>query len=190
MMTRFLTGFLVFVVVGCTSNLVERVHLSENLEYSLPQNPWSGAPLSAFQQVTVSSGTELQHFQAIIDIKPGLTTIVMLDLAGRRAVEIEWSAQGVTLKSAEWLPEIVKAGEILARMVLAFWPIEQARTGLPQNSALLQSGFVRSVTQDSQTIVRITRDGDNPWTSKTVIDHGNNDFQIIISSSLRGVQTQ
>lgn len=189
MIVRFLTGFLVFVVVGCTSNPVERVHLSESLEYSLPQNPWLGSPLSAFQQVTVRSGEKLQHFQAIIDVKPGLTTIVMLDLAGRRAVEIEWSAQGVALKSAEWLPENVKAGEILARMVLAFWPIEQARTGLPPNSALLQDGYIRSVMQGSQAVVKITRDGDNPWTSKTVIDHGKSGFQIIISSSLRGVQT-
>lgn len=189
MMVRFLTVFFLFVVVGCSSNPVERVYLNKNLEYSLPINPWSGSPLSAFQQVTVSYGKELAHFQAIVDVNQDLATIVMLDLAGRRTIDIEWSTQGIAIKTADWLPENVKAAEILARLVLAFWPIEDARKGLPQNSTLHQTGFVRSVEQASQTVVRMSRDGDNPWTSKTIIDHGKSGFQIIISSSLRGAQT-
>ncbi len=161
MILRVLVFLIALTVSGCAGSVAHNVNLSKDFQYSLPQDAWVGEPVSAFQQVTLSFGDEVIHFQAIVELKAPHAKILLLDMTGRRAMDIHWSQTGVEVQYADWLPENVNASEILSRMVLAFWPIDQIKMGLPANGNLVQRGNVRLIKHTGETILEITKSNEN-----------------------------
>lgn len=188
MIRLFIISLFALMLASCASQSVREAHLGKDMIYSLPQNPWTGKSLTSFQQVTLEYDTVVFHFQAIIDLHPGLVKIALIDMTGRRAADINWSENNIDIIKADWLPDAVNAEEIVARLVLAFWPIEMAKIGLPKTAILLDEGYSRRVITEGKTLINISRNGDNPWTSKTVIDQQDNAFKLVITSSLREVK--
>ena len=89
---------------------------------------------------------------------------------------------------ADWLPDTARTEDVLARLVLAYWPLEIAREGLPAGTQLRVFSDQRFVENTSGQILTITSDGENPWTSKTVIDQPDAAFRLTISSQLKDVE--
>ena len=176
------------VVSGCAMTSPEQAYLSQEFIYNLPSNPWSQEPLSALQQVTISHGKTASKFQAVLALKPGSAKIVLLDMTGRRAMDINWTRDGLETKTATWLPQNVTAPDILAHIVLAFWPIESAKLGLPITGQMTTNGNNRSITSEGRKLIEIRSDSQNPWVSKTEILHVNNGMKLTISSSLLAVE--
>lgn len=180
--------FSVLLAGACATAPVQTGFLARDLQYSLPAQPWTNPPLTAFQQVTIEFGDSVQHFQASVDLKPGLVKISLLDLTGARAMDINWSDDDtLEIAQASWLPPEVRGEDILTQIVLAFWPISEAKKGLPRDVTLSQSDDIREIRTGKEILISVSGDQDNPWSSKTIINHSNSPFRLTISSSLTGV---
>jgi len=179
----------VFLVLsGCAVTSTEQAYLSREFIYNLPPNPWTGDPLSALQQVTISHGKIVSKFQAVFALTPGSAKIALLDMTGRRAMDMDWTLEGLETKTATWLPKDVIAPDILAHIVLAFWPVESVKYGLPTTGQMTTNGNNRSITSEGRNLIEIRSDSDNPWVSKTEILHLDNGMKLTISSSLLAVE--
>ncbi len=176
------------ILAGCTTAPLPRAHLDQKTEYELPANPWEGPRLNAFQQLSIQFKEKALFLQAFIALAPGQAKITLLDMSGRRALDINWQQDEVQIYRADWLPDAARAEEVLARLVLAYWPAEIARTGLPVGTVLRIEAARRLVENTSGTVLLITSDGENPWMSKTVIDQPDSAFRLTISSRLKDVE--
>jgi|GEM_PF-5974231 len=176
----------IFLVSACTSVSQRAGYLAPDLQFALPKNPWASSPQTAFQQVTIKFDGSIHHFQAVVDLKPGAAKISLLDLTGARAMDINWTADSLDIVQASWLPQGVRAEDILAHIVVAFWPGLEVGTGFPNGVSFSQSNLTRYVKNGTETLVLVTRDRDNPWASKTEISHTRSGFHLSITSSLAG----
>ena len=176
------------ILAGCAAAPLPRAHLDQDVRYDLPANPWQGERLNAFQQLTIEFKEKTLFLQAFIALEPGRAKITLLDMSGRRALDINWQLNNIQIYRADWLPGTARAEDVLARLVLAYWPVEIARAGLPAGTRLRVRGGQRVVENTSGQVLSIVSDGEQPWTAKTVIDQPNAGFRLTISSHLKDVE--
>ena len=176
------------ILAGCAAASLPRGHLDQEVRYELPANPWQGERLNAFQQLTIEFKEKTLFLQAFIALEPGRTKITLLDMSGRRALDIDWQQDNMQIYRADWLPDTARAEDVLARLVLAYWPVEIARAGLPVGTRLRVADGRRVIENTSGQVLSIVSDRENPWTAKTVIDQPDAAFRLTISSHLKDVE--
>lgn len=176
------------ILAGCAAAPKQHAYLDQNVRYDLPANPWQGERLNAFQQLTIEFKEKALFLQAFIALEPGRAKITLLDMSGRRALDINWQLNNIQIYRADWLPDTARAEDVLARLVLAYWPLEIARAGLPAGTKLRVHGDRRLIENTSGQVLSITSDGENPWAAKTVIDQPDAAFRLTISSHLKDVE--
>lgn len=188
-MRKFI-GFLILSVTlaACASPAIKQARLSPELAYSLPSDPWAGPETAVFQQVTLNHDGQLIQLQALILLEPGDVRILLLDPAGRRALDLRWGPDNLVAHKASWLQQTVTAEDVLARLVLAFWPIETATVGLPEGAEITKTPGGRLVTFNGSDVIVITKDNPNPWLGTTVITQEGSSFSLTITSRLKDIE--
>ncbi len=138
------------------------------------------------QQVTLSKGKHRHNFNAILELEPTEVKIALLDITGSRAFDINWTSDNLKITKSDKIPGQIEGSHILAQIVVAFWPVEQVKKGLPVNIELEQSNIGRTLKNKNETIMTIRTQGDNPWTSTSEINNRMQDVQFQISSQIAG----
>lgn len=107
-----------------------------------------GQTAEVTQLVTARYGAQSYTFEGYIKATPEQFLMVGIDSLGRRSMTITWTDRAITYEVAPWLPPQLRPENVLADMVILYWPEAAVR------QALASSGGVVSVTPGHRTITK------------------------------------
>ena len=161
-------------------------YLDHDFPLTLPDPVWAQKDKTVVQQVTLIRGDHRHNFNAILELKSGRVKVALLDITGGRVFDMNWTSTNLTISKSDKIPEEIDGSQILAQIVVAFWPLEQVKKGLPVNVELEQTHNGRILKNKNETIMTIRTFGKNPWTSKSEILNRIQNVQFLISSNVTG----
>lgn len=142
-----------------------QVRLAPELVMALPPPAELGRSLEATQLVTAHYGDRTFVFEGHLSATPERFLMVCLDAMGRKALTITWSASGIAAEAAPWVPAELRPDNMLADMVLLYWPEASVRRLLAASAGTLVTGpRRRSVWVDGKEIVQVDYATADPWT--------------------------
>lgn len=178
---RGVAGLLLLILCGCgtkeseTGNASALVHLSPDLILTLPRPGDIGRAVEATQLVTARFGPQSIVFEGRISATKDRFLFTALDMIGRKAVSINWTADSIAYESAPWVPTELQPQNILADMVILYWPEYVVRQALRGSAGtLLATRMSRTVRAGDHEILRATykmSHGDDVWSGQ--IDYRN-----------------
>ena len=178
-----------------TSTPAQTVMLDEGYEFTLPEQPWTDDDaIDVTQQVTAnwkntsSNETETGTFQARISLERDHARIVMIDDLGRRAIDIDWSTDALSVQTADWLPATLDARRMLADIVMVYWPLDVVRDALPRDLSIRETMGERTLRIDSngRFYARIERPVRDVWQGFAKIRNERFGYVITIQSKHTG----
>jgi hypothetical protein len=132
------------------------VLISPNLSLVLPRPSDLGRPVDSAQLVTARYGDETYVFEGHVAATPERFIMVALDSLGRKVMTVTWTDAAVTHEVAPWVPGQLRPENILADMVLMYWPEDAVRRALASSHGVLISDAQRrSVMHEGREIIRI-----------------------------------
>jgi len=171
------------VIAGCTASVPrssESVLVAPGVLLELPSPAAFGRRADLVQLVTARHGTEVFVFEGRLSVTPDRLVLAGTDLLGRRAMTIDWDGARMDVERAPWLPETLPPENVLADIVLLFWPEEAVRRGL-DGGELAVSPTSRSIRRGSEEVIAITYDGD-PWTGTARLANRPRNYTIEVRS--------
>jgi hypothetical protein len=140
---------------------------------SLPALPGYPGEVAVVQALHVVRGEQADDLQAILQTSAEHLVLVLSLPLGPRLATIDWSASGIAIRRDLDLPSAdhVLPEDVLADIMLAFWPEAAVRSSLRDGFSLVIEPDRRLVVRDGVTVVEIQRDGADPWNGRTTLDH-------------------
>jgi len=153
---NFYSLALVALLAACAAPpATYRVHIAPSLDLALPPPGALGRTLEATQLVTAHYRNRTLVFEGHISTRPDQVLLVVFDAFGRTALSVTWSDSGLTYTEAPWLPAIVRPQNMLADVVVLYWPEQVVRDALQASGAtLVTTTGARVVTMDRREIIR------------------------------------
>jgi hypothetical protein len=147
-----------------------QVVIAPQLKIALPRPGELGRTLEAAQLVTAHYGEQTIVFESHLSATPERFLLVGLDSLGRKALTITWTDAGIVTEAAPWLPDTLRADNILADIVLLYWPEAVVRRTLAAAGANLVSGprqrrIIRAGEEVGRADYLPSRGGD-PWNGR------------------------
>ena len=131
------------------------VTLAPDLAMTLPPPSELGQDLHVAHLVTARYGEQVVGFEGHIEASAGHFRLAVLDLLGRKALVVDWTDDALAFDAAPWFPAGLKPQNMLADLVLIYWPAGVLQRALRAAGA----GFAatpgqRVVTRDGQEVIR------------------------------------
>ena len=130
------------------------VRIGPQIYLTLPRPDDLGRVLEAAQLVVARYGDQTYTFECRLSATGERFSFVGLDMLGRRALSVVWTDSGVTAEKAAWLPEALRPEQILADMVLLYWPAAIVRQSL-SGGKLEESASERAFKSQGKEAIRI-----------------------------------
>ena len=118
----------------------ESVQVAPGLTLVLPRPTDLGRSLDVSQFVTVEYADQTFTFEGQISATPERFLLAIVDPVGRRALTITWTDQSIRYDAAPWYPQAVRPENILADLILLYWPEEIVRAALHGSGGSLLVG--------------------------------------------------
>ncbi len=136
----------------------------------LPEFSGLDRQVEAAQVVTARYGDQTYVFEGRLSITPERFSMVAMDAAGRRALTIRWTRDGITYEPASWLPSVIRPENMLADFILLYWPEPMvARTIGSAGGVLAIAPGTRTLLIDGREIARVDyppSTGDDPLSGR------------------------
>ena len=190
--TRLLTRLcLAVVIAGCTMDAGREapdaeIDIGSGIRFQLPVPTGLDQPVSAIQSVTVAHGGSWWQFEARLRGTAEAFLLVGLDAFGRRAVTLRWTAGGVDVERASWFTDSIPTRNLLADIILIYWPERIVNSSLSRSEANFQQGAShRSVFKDGREVIRIdyVPDLNSRWSGTAGYRNIARDYSIDIRSA-------
>jgi len=117
-----------------------RVTVAPGITLALPSPAALGRSVDAVQIVTARHRGDIFVFEGRLSVGPDRLLLVGTDSLGRRAMTVTWSQGQIAVERAAWLPESLRPENILADIVLLYWPEAAVRPGLTGADLTEQAG--------------------------------------------------
>ena len=141
------------------------VRVAPEVVLALPKPSDLGRTLEASQLVTAHYGGQTFTFEGYISVTPERLLLLGLDMMGRLALSVTWTEAGIQSETAPWLPEQVRPENMLADIVMLYWPEDSVRGALSGAGNALASGpRYRSILSGGKEMIHADYDSDDPWT--------------------------
>jgi hypothetical protein len=128
----------------------------------LPRPGDLGRNIEATQLVTAHYGDQTMVFEGHISITPARLLLVVVDSLGRRALSITWNDAGVTYDRAPWLPPTVRPENMLADIVLLYWPASVVGQALASSGGtLVEAPGARSILTAGKEVIHADYQSDS-----------------------------
>jgi hypothetical protein len=93
-------------------------------------------------------------FEGRISVDPERVMLVLMDSIGRRALSVEWNGREMKVDAAPWVPAQIRAANIMADVMLLYWPEAAVRAALTSSGGtVLTPPSRRVVTIDGREIM-------------------------------------
>ena len=129
-----------------------KVRIAPDLDLVLPRPGDLGRSLDATQLVQAHYGDQAMVFEGHVSVTPERLLLVVVDPLGRRALSVTWTDAGVTYDAAPWLPATVRPENMLADIVVLYWPEAIVRRSLVGGSLVATPG-ARSVLVEGHEVI-------------------------------------
>jgi hypothetical protein len=149
---------LALLLSGCASAEPHRTSalLAPRLRYQPPLPRELGRTVQARQLITARYREQIVAFEGYLGVTPTGLTLVATDGFGRRAMTLNWSDSGLRAEAAPFVPEFIRAENILADITVAYWPADAVRGGLAGTWATLtDAAWRRVIAFEGQDIIAI-----------------------------------
>ena len=117
---------LVLMVASCATHsagpVADKVQVAPTLTLVMPRPVDLGRTFEVSQLVTAQYGDQTYVFEGHLSAKPDRFLMIGLDTTGRRALTITWTDSGISYEAAPWVPAKLRPENILADMVLLYFP--------------------------------------------------------------------
>lgn len=145
------------------------VRMAPDLVVSLPQPSALGRSLEVSQLVTAHYGARTFVFEGHISANPERFLLVGLDPLGQRVLTVTWTEHKLTAKLAPGLPEQIHPENMLADIVVLYWPEASVRQALVgSNGTLVVGPHFRSIAVAGKEVIRVDYKGRDPWDGAVV----------------------
>lgn len=145
------------------------VRMTPDLLMTLPKPSDLGRSLQAAQLVTAHYGDQTIVFEGHISATPEQFLLVGLDPTGKRALTLTWTDQKLTVDTAPGFPDRLRPENMLADIVVQYWPEDRVRQALAGPNVTLTSGsHFRSIAVGGKEVIHVDYRGDDPWNGATV----------------------
>lgn len=169
MIRPVLVAAFALVLASCSSAPppgTEGVAVARDVALVLPSPADLGRSVEAMQMVTARRNGETHVFEARLSVDGQRLLLVGTDSLGRRAMTIEWRAGRVTVDKAPWVPDALRPENILADIVLLYWP-EPVLTRSLRGAAVRGDVAGRGIGD----AIRVSWDAD-PWNGQShLVNH-------------------
>ncbi len=140
------------------------VPVAPDLSVTLPRPEELGRSVEVSQLVTARYRGETIAFEGHLSATPDRVLLVGIDGLGRRAITITWTDAAVTAETAPWLPSSLRPENMLADLVLLYWPEAVVRRAIAPSAATLEANSrTRSVSVAGKEITHADYSGADPW---------------------------
>lgn len=130
--------------------------IARDLTLTLPDASDLGQTVEVSQLVTARYGDQSFTFESHISATPERFLMVGLDSLGRRGMTITWSGTTIDYDAAPWLPGQLRPENVLADMVLLYWPEDIVRQALaPSGGEVTSAPGRRTISKNGSPIVEI-----------------------------------
>lgn len=137
------------------------VPVAPGVALSLPTPAELGRSVDAVQLVTARHGSEVFTFEGRLSVTADAVILVGSDAMGRRAMTLRWSGQALEAERAAWLPSDLRPENILADIMLLYWPEPALRRHL-HGGAVSVTSDGHLIRRDGTDVVEVHHQGD-PW---------------------------
>ncbi len=163
-----------------------RAHVVAHSEFATREWVAPGVKVDAVQQLLIASQGAVVSVQSRIRISDQGVTLVALDALGRRTLDVSWGPEGLNAQKAYWLPKSIRPNEVLADMMLIFWPREALHPLLTsQESTIADDGKLRRILVADLDPVIITYTSSRPkaWSETSILSDPNRNLKLTVQSS-------
>jgi hypothetical protein len=130
----------------------DRVRVAPGVTLELPSPRELARSFEAVQLISARYGDQTFVFESHVSATPERFLLVGLDTLGRKVMTITWTDAGIAHETASWVPEQLRPANVLADIVLLYWPEESVRRAL--RGGLLKVGHDRrDVIADGHDVI-------------------------------------
>lgn len=149
--------FMALTITSCAEpDTTDRVLIAPLVYFKIPNHTAIGKKVDVAQLVTVSIMGQTFSFETRLLIDHGTLLLIATDLAGRRALTIRRSNQGlIEVERANWVPAIVNASDILANIMLIYSPYSILGPSFQTPVTVVDKFRKRMISHDGQLLISI-----------------------------------
>jgi hypothetical protein len=149
----------------------------------LPAAPGYPGAVAAFQTIHVERGDQIGDVQGLLELSALQLVMVLTQPLGPRLATIAWTADGIDIERAPGAPAAaVQPEDVLADLVLAFWPEAAVRENLRDGLALVVQSDRRLVMRGDALLIEVERNDADPWNGTVRLDNRLVGYQLTIMS--------
>jgi hypothetical protein len=157
-----LVGLLLAACAGPVRT-VETVAVAPDILLAMPSPGELGRPVDVMQLVTARHDGEVFVFEGRLSADADSVLLVGTDTMGQRILTIRWTEGRMEVDRAAWLPRSVRPENVLADIILVYWPDASLRRALAPSGATLESSAgARVIRQHGNDIIDVRYEG-QPW---------------------------
>jgi hypothetical protein len=148
---------------------IGQVVVAPGLTFALPRPAALGRPVEAAQLVTARYKHTTFVFETRISVTHARVLVAGTDMLGRRAMTIEWTGDDLKVEAAPWVPAELRAGNVIADIMLLHWPASAVRAALSSGGSLREpSTGHREIAANGTGMISIDRTAGAPgsWTGR------------------------
>jgi len=142
------------------------------------------------QLVVARYGAQTVRFEGRISAGPDHFDLLCIDLLGREAVRIHWTGAGIVSHQATWVPEQLRPENMLADIVMLYWPAATVARALAAFGGVLAAEpGRRSVRLHDEEVIRADYQplaGVDPWNGNAKLHNLAWNYELDIQSRVIG----
>jgi hypothetical protein len=150
----------------------------------LPATPGYPGAVAAFQTIHVVRGDQTGDVHALLELSAPQLVMVLTQPLGPRLATIAWTADGIDIDRAPGPPATaaLQPEDVLADLVLAFWPEAAVRENLRDGLALVVQSDRRLVMRGDALLIEVERNDADPWNGTVRLDNRLVGYQLTFMS--------
>jgi hypothetical protein len=140
---------------------VDTVSVAPNILLVMPSPGELGRPVDVMQLITARRGNDVYVFEGRFSATADSLLLVGMDGMGQRILTIRWTQGRMEVERAAWLPNALRPENVLADIILIYWPEASLRRALaPSGAALESSPESRVIRQHGDDIIDVHYEGE------------------------------
>lgn len=142
---------------------VDAVAVAPDILLVMPSPGDLGRPVDVIQLITARRGSEVYVFEGRLSATAERLLLVGTNTLGQRALTIRWTKGRMEVERSSWLPDSLRPENVLADIILIYWPEASLRRALaPSGASLDSSAAFRVIRQHGDDIIDVRYEG-QPW---------------------------
>lgn len=146
---------------------LDQVPIAPGVTLALPSPGALGRNIDAAQMVTARRGADVFVFEGRLSATPSELIMVGTDAMGRRAMTLRWNGTRLEVERAAWLPDTLHPENVLADIMLLYWPETAVRPNLT-GAEMVVTKEGRHVRSQGVDVITVTYQG-APWSGTSTL---------------------